>query len=462
MGRISSAAPPLTHEFREGREAARLEEAETVLGEYVARHGLVGADAFLVLPAERAHTMRVAFPSMRDKDLRDAIGLELDRLFPLPSDELRYGYLKLPDPAEGGKVSLMVSAVSRGFIDPLDQLLSRTGLVPAGSAPSAWVAGASIARIFGKSLKRTGFSVLLRRLGESVECTVFRGTTPLFCSTRPCVAEKAGEEGISLALAGLAETASGEEEPVELYAPPGWFPEREFMSGSEGVSFRVAEDFPARAWEAMFGSGLPSDMKDPMIFLCAYGAAVSGKDKDLQTSTSSGEMSVSARKAVGVCAVAALLLGIAWPAAVVLKARADLQRLDCHVEELRPYAERHQAALAEMSEIRTKLLILREAAVASGETILILRELTDRFPNGTWIASLRLDERSVDIEGFSPSANELFPMLTRDGRFRSVNFGAPIMRQSETMERFRLRGEYVPLPVTPAFAVPAAYHGENR
>jgi len=157
------------------------------------------------------------------------------------------------------------------------------------------------------------------------------------------------------------------------------------------------------------------------------------------------------------------LLGIAWPSAVVLRARADLQRLNRLVEELRPFAERHQAVMAAMEEIQTKLSVFREAEAVSGEAIMILKELTDRIPNGTWIASLRLDERSVDIEGFSPSANELFPLLTRDGRFRSVNFGAPIMRQGENMERFRLRGEYVP-PTgagTPASATPVSRRGKG-
>ena len=94
--------------------------------------------------------------------------------------------------------------------------------------------------------------------------------------------------------------------------------------------------------------------------------------------------------------------------------------------------------------MRQRLSFLQNDAAASDEAIRILKELTDRFPNGTWISSLRIEGRNVEMEGFSPSASELFPALTRDGRFRSVDFGAPILRQGENMERFKLRGEYVP------------------
>ena len=129
-GASSVALPPLAHEFRGEREAARLEEAESVLGEYVARHGLVGADAFLALPAERVHMVRAAFPPMREKDLREAVGLELDRLFPVPPDTLRYGYLKVPGPTEGGKVSPRRGGGFQGIPRPV-----RSAPFPRGAVP---------------------------------------------------------------------------------------------------------------------------------------------------------------------------------------------------------------------------------------------------------------------------------------------------------------------------------------
>ena len=451
---ISAVAPPLVHEFREERAAGRMNETEAVLREYVARYRLMGAQAFFVLPSERVYTMRALFPHMRDKDMRDAVGLELDRLFPLPPDALRYGYLKLPDLAEKGKVSLAVSAVSKEFLDAFEQLISRSELTPVGSAPMSWAAGVSLAKILGNSFRQAGFSALIRRFGGSVECVVFRGATPIYSSARSCGEDTAPDEGISLVLTGLAETDAGEGTTVSLYAPPGWFKEKEFSSGPDGVTFSVAQDFPDRAFKAMFGKEFQPDVADPTFFLYAYGAAAGGKEKDLQTSTFSGGMSPEAWKAVGACAVVVFLLGIAWPTAVAMRARTDLKMLDSRIEELRPFAEQHQAAMAKIDEIQEKLLLLREESAASGEVVLILKELTDRFPNGTWISSLRVEGRNVDIDGFSPSANDLFPALTRGGRFRAVNFGAPTVQQGDNLERFKLKGEYVPLIGAAASAKP--------
>src|SRR5512134_215126 len=107
VGGRSVALPPLSHEFRAEREDARFGEAEGVLGDFVARNGLVGAEASLVLPADRVHVARALFPPMREKDLREAVGLELERLFPLAPVAMRHAWRKLPDMARDGKIRLV-------------------------------------------------------------------------------------------------------------------------------------------------------------------------------------------------------------------------------------------------------------------------------------------------------------------------------------------------------------------
>jgi len=157
------------------------------------------------------------------------------------------------------------------------------------------------------------------------------------------------------------------------------------------------------------------------------------------------------RAALGVSAAAALALGVAWPATVAWKAKADLRRLDAQAASLRPFAEQHEESLADLEDALGRAAFLRGEASASGETVRMLKELTDRLPNGTWLLSLRVEDRKVEIEGISSSASEIFPALTRDGRFKSVEFGAPITRQADNLERFKIRGEYVTPPVgTPA------------
>jgi len=443
----------LCHDYRSEREATRLDEAETVLGEFVARNGFVGAKAFLALPADRVHMARAAFPPLREKDLREAVGLEMERLFPVPQATLRYGYRRLADPTSKGKISLVVAAVPVEYLDRCEEILSRVGLSLAAAVPAGWAAGAAASRFAGQPPEGPrAAAALLRWLGDSVECTVLAGGEALFCASRPCAPENAPAEGISLALAGLTDApVGGEGDPVDLFAPPGWFEEGSFRPDGSGVVFRTTGGFAERA-APVLSPMTGGKAVDPFPLLCAYGAAVGGMRMDLLAPQRTVGVSRAMGAALRVSAAAALALGLAWPATIAWKAKADVRHLDAQVASLRPFAEQYEESQEDLEDALGRAAFLREEASASGETVRMLKDLTDRLPNGTWLLSLRIEGRKVEIEGLSSSASEIFPALTRDGRFKSVEFGAPITRQADNLERFKIRGEYV----TPPAATPSS------
>jgi hypothetical protein len=453
MGGPSVALPPLSHEFRAEREDARFAEAEGVLGDFVARNGLVGARAFLVLPADHVHMARALFPPMREKDLREAVGLELERLFPLAPAAMRHSWRKLPDTARDGKIRLVVAAVPLDYIDRWEETVSRVGLTLGAAVPAGWAAAAAVSRLgVPQSPEGGALSVVLRWIEGRVECTVLAGGEAVFCSARPASPASAPSEGLSLALSGLTDVPlPAEEARVDLFAPAGWFPAGEFRPGAAGFSFRVREGLP-QAVAALSVAGGPEGPADPLPFLCSLGAAVAGRGMDLLAPQRVGEASRLARAAVAVSAAAAVTLCIAWPAAVAWKAQSDLRRLDAQIAALRPYAEAYEETIADLDGAQAKVAVLREEMSTAGETLQVLKELTDRVPNGSWILSLRVEGPKVDLEGLSSSAAEIFPALTRDGRFRSVEFAAPITRQADNIERFKIRGEYVAPSAVPGTA----------
>jgi hypothetical protein len=447
VGGRSVALPPLSHEFRAEREDARLGEAEGVLGDFVARNGLVGARAVLVLPADRVHMARAVFPPMREKDLREAVGLELERLFPLAPAAIRHAWRRLPDTARDGKVHLVVAAAPLDYIDRWEETVSRVGLTLGGAVPAAWAMAASMSRFGVPHPPEVGaVSVALRWIEGRVECTVLAGGEAVFCGSRQASPASAPSEGLSLAMSGLTDVPIPTEDArVELFAPAGWFPTGEFRLGSAGFSFRVREGLP-QAVAALSVAGGQEGPGDPLPYLCAYGAAVPGTGMDLLAPQRAGGMSRLARAAVAISAAAAVTLGVAWPAAVAWKAKSDLGRLDAQIAALRPYAEAYEETVADLDGVQASVAVLREEMSTAGETLRILKELTDRVPTGSWIQSLRVEGPKVELDGLSSSAAEIFPALTRDGRFRSVEFAAPITRQADNIERFKIRGEYVPPP----------------
>ncbi|MBP2679794.1 MAG: Fimbrial assembly family protein [Deltaproteobacteria bacterium] len=457
VGGSSLAVPPLWHEPRIAKGPARFEEIEGVLGEFVARNRLVGAGAALVLPAESVYIARVEFPPMKERDVRDAVGMELERLFPMPPAGLRHGFRRLAGLSAGGKIPLVVVATPSEYIDRWEESVSRAGLSLSAAVPVAWAVGDALSGPGGLSGEPGRTAAVLRAAGSAVECTLFASGEPFFCASAPCSPGSALEEGLSLARAGFVDPpSSAGEGPVDLYAPVGWCGKEGKEIEDGGVVFRVCGAFDRSAASALTGAGIGESgtAPDPFPLLGAFGAALGEGRMDLLSPPRNGSDSGISRAFLGAAAIAALALGIAWPSAVAWKTKSELRRLDAQVSALRPAAERYEEALSDLDDAQERIAALREEASATGETLRILRELTDRLPNGTWLLSLRVEGRKVDIEGLSPSASEIFPALTRDGRFRAVEFGAPITRQADNIERFKIRGEFVAPP--PAPASPAA------
>jgi hypothetical protein len=447
----SAAFPPLLHETKTGKVPVRFEELEGVLGEYVARNGLVGAGAALVLPAERVYLARATFPPMKERDLRDAVGMEMERLFPLPPAELRHGFRRLAGSSSGERIGLIVAATPSEYIDRWEEVVARVGLSLSAAVPAAWAVGAALSDAVGAPGETGRAAAVLRGSSASVECTLFAAGEPFFCTGRACAPGSAAKEGLALACGGLADPPSSVGDgPVDLIAPQGWYGEEGKEIGEGGVAFRIRRPLvPPALSTTLPGAREGGAGTDPFALLGAFGAALGEGRMDLLSPPRDGSASEISRAFLAGAAVAALALGIAWPSAVAWKAKAELRRLDAQVAALRPSAQRYEETLSDLDDAQGRIAALREEASASGETLQILRELTDRLPNGTWLLALRLEGRKVDIEGLSPSASEIFPALTRDGRFRSVEFGAPITRQADNIERFKIRGEFVPPPTAP-------------
>lgn len=445
FGRPVLSAPPLVADLRGEREQQLLSEAEGILSDFVARNGLAGSAARLCVPADRVFTARVSFPPIREKDLLPALELELERLFPFPPSRLRFGWRRLAGTGYGKNVTLVVTAVPSDHIELWENAVSRAGLRPAGAIPAGWALSSALS-IAGRGGERTGEpTAILREAGDSVECSVLVSGVPVFSASRQCAGESMPAEGLSLLAEGLVDVPfPGEETHVNLIAPASWFGGEE-QEGWGGNTVRAAGDFPPFPTIPATGQGGAEEIVPARRIAGAVGAAVAERAVDLAEPGKADAASRLARVSLWLLAAASVILALAWPATLSWKAKAELSRLDAEIAALRPVVAEVEEAAADLAEVGAKISLLRESSAGRGEPFVILRELTDRLPEGTWLTGLRVEDRKVEMDGLSPSANEIFPVLTRDGRFRGVAFASPITRQADNLERFRIRAEFVPV-----------------
>jgi general secretion pathway protein L len=181
--------------------------------------------------------------------------------------------------------------------------------------------------------------------------------------------------------------------------------------------------------------------------LGAYGAALCEKGPDLLSPEKKGAGArMAVRMATGSLAAATLILALSWPAAVAMRTKQEARKLDAEIASLRPAVARVEETLGVLGDIEGRIAVLREERIGREEPLLVLRQLTERLPQGTWLTGLRLEDRKVEMDGLSSSANEIFPLLSRDGQFRKVEFASPITRQADNIERFQIRAEFAHVP----------------
>ena len=135
--------------------------------------------------------------------------------------------------------------------------------------------------------------------------------------------------------------------------------------------------------------------------------------------------------------MAAVLIGPLWQKERMLEWRErDLRRLKGEAEEV--YSVREA-----IEQARQGSVAVLERKAEQPRMIELLRELTDRLPDGTWVQNLDYREGEVQIRGESSQAASLIGLLEKAPGFEGVAFRSPVVQVASTrQERFHIGFRY--------------------
>src|SRR6185503_19113075 len=149
-----------------------------------------------------------------------------------------------------------------------------------------------------------------------------------------------------------------------------------------------------------------------------------------------------------------------------MREQRQLGRINAEISRLDPDV---RAVERVQRELKRKLLGTITGIEASAVRPLpVLRDLTDLLPSDTWLTTLSLDSKGVELTGQAAAASALIPLLENSPRLERVEFSSPVTRGRDK-EQFRIRAAWesggasatgtpvaAPAPATPATAPPAA------
>ena len=145
---------------------------------------------------------------------------------------------------------------------------------------------------------------------------------------------------------------------------------------------------------------------------------------------------------LGLAAVTALLLVTAL-LVPGLREQRHLRLLDREIARVDPQVRAVERVVRELERKRKLLGTITGVQTSALRPLPVLRELTDLMPTDTWLTTLSLDDKGVELTGQAAAASALIPVLENSPRLERVEFASPVTRGRDK-EQFRIRAVWEP------------------
>ncbi len=416
--------PPATH-AAERRQAL----VQAVLT-FAREHRVDTRRAFLCLPRAEAVFNRVLLPAAARENMAQVLEYEMDRLVPLPRDQVYFDY-SFRDLGED-RLEVLLMCIPRqvvaGYLEALEEAFIRPrGIVLASTAIADYLAFCR-----GETEHPIG---LLLGAGEVVEFALLAGGR-LVASQLVPVSRVAEPGALSRSLARQLADGAFAPEDVALY--------RWQLSNGSGPTLPALGDGDLLALATGRLEAPPEffETHDPTL-LPAVGAALDavregtvpvnllpaegrrGSDEGLSLAT------------VILVALAGVLL-LVWGASVLLKNEMIRRQVRDQLAAVEPQVREVKELQNEIADLRKQVDIL--TAGQDDRVTVLLKELTDVIPADAYLTTFNLRNDRVTLDGFARSASDLIAAVEKSKHFKNVSFTSPTTRTGDK-ERFSLVAE---------------------
>jgi Tfp pilus assembly protein PilN len=401
-----------------------------VLREELASRQLTPRGVALALPRASAFVRPMELPTV-SADTREMVRLNLAGHLPFAGEDTAFDFAPLPSEADGAA---------------RDEVLQRVLLVAAEPrVVESALRIATEARLRPVSLTVASHDlVALARpaRGQRVVWLHHTGTTAdILCLTGP-----------SLVLSRVVtapDEATVVEEVRRTLAAVRWKEcDAVWISGDLPLEALATAPLPAPASEPPYPArvrerlaGLPSEDRGVHELVLAVAMARRGRPLDLLPNRlRPRQISRAQAMTLGLAAITALLLVTAL-LVPSFRERRQLARINAEITRLEPEVRSVERVVRELERKHKLLSTITGLDAGAVRPLPVLRELTDIVPGDTWLTTLSLDGKGVELTGQAAAASALIPLLENSPRLERVEFSSPVTRGRDK-EQFRIRAAW--------------------
>lgn len=375
---------------------------------------------------------RLVLPAAARENLEQVLAYEIERVIPLPRDEVFYDYqVRESGGGEAGRLAVLIVSVPRRVVREYVDALAIAGVRPkavviAAAALGDYTAfcrGTLAAPVALVAKSGADFELAVFAEGQLIASHALRGSAP------PVAAELQ-----EMVRRDLAEVFHASPVPVEMLyalapnavAPPADAPADLFALASGRL------DTPPEFFER----------PEPAL-LAAVGAALGAvREATVDLNLLPEEHRPGLQEGLFVpivLLVAAVVLAIVYGGSIIIRDELTRRELAREVAALEPQvaAVKKQEAEARRLEEQMKTLTANQEQRLTS----VLKELTDLLPTDAYLSMFRYRNGRIELEGFANRASELIKLLEDSSMFRSVQFTSPTTAGQGGQERFSMVAE---------------------
>jgi Tfp pilus assembly protein PilN len=403
------------------------EDAAAKVAGFLDRHRLREARVMACLPRQAVLVRFLDLPVEAEPQLAKVVGYQLSALHPYKDDQVYWDCAVVARDPKAKQVSVMVVVAEKSRVNRCKQALQELGLRLSGLTLGA----AALALLAEPLLPPTALIVCGRSSG--VEVLSFRRGS--LCATEeiPLEPSASAKERFDRewhrALAAL---------PVSDPATVPWF-----VCGSVPSPFsdllQGASPLPAPKLNLAKRNGSVG-FEWPAL-AAAYAGLVRSNSSfiNLLPPQERWQPHAGARPPVYALGATAALLALSLASHAWIERALYGRALERALRRLEVPAQQVRRQNQETSTLESRAAVLENLRAGNWQKLHLLQQLTKLLPDGTWLQQLQISEDTVEIFGYSNHAAELVPPLENSPYFSQVEFTAPITRDNQSREVFRIR-----------------------
>jgi Tfp pilus assembly protein PilN len=388
---------------------------------------LAPGDVHLCLSRQELLLNRLVLPAAARENLRQVLEYEIERVIPLPRDEVFWDYqVRESGGGEAGRLAVLIVSVPRRVVTEYIDALESAGARPKAVVIAAGALGDYTAFCRG-SLDSP--LALVVQSGTDLEVALF--------ADRQLVASHALRGGVTPSPGELQQMVR--RDLAEVFHPTQVAVEMLYATSANGTTGENASELLALANGRLDAPPEFFTEPDPAL-LPAVGAALGAvREGVVDVNLLPEEHRPSLQEGLFVpilLLVAVVVLALVYGGSVIVRDEMTRRKLAREVETLEP-----QVAAVKKQEAEARTLQQKVETLTSDENrrmIGFLKELTDKLPTDAYLSTFRYRNNRVEIDGFASRASELIQALEGSAMFRNVQFTSPTTAGQAGQERFSI------------------------